>query len=301
MIPTRLRCKIAPYVLLSAHMLICRLRWGESAGAASVGYQLTAYNGRNDGLFRAGIMESGNPVNYNSYRDLETYQPLYENVTKLTGCNNSTDTLNCLRSVPFDTLNELFNTTTASDWQPIVDGDFIQQWGSVQLEKGNFVKGMQRSRGRFASTLRCYVILNESADLLPPQFPSSMERTLTKASPSALRVLTLPSSSVISSRTTSPRPTSRRSSVKAYLKHTPTRQTTSSHQSPRCQPTHPSRLARARCTAAPMHTLATPHSSPTVAARSRRGLDGVCRLTAIASTPSRQACRGTQAWRTSKK
>jgi len=30
--------------------------WGESAGAGSVGWQLTAYNGRDDHLFRAGIM-----------------------------------------------------------------------------------------------------------------------------------------------------------------------------------------------------------------------------------------------------
>lgn len=38
--------------------------WGESAGAASVGFQLTAYNGRDDKLFRAAIMESGNPIAY---------------------------------------------------------------------------------------------------------------------------------------------------------------------------------------------------------------------------------------------
>jgi carboxylesterase type B len=33
--------------------------YGESAGAASVGYHLTAYNGRDDKLFRAAIMQSG--------------------------------------------------------------------------------------------------------------------------------------------------------------------------------------------------------------------------------------------------
>jgi carboxylesterase type B len=30
--------------------------WGESAGAGSVGWHLTAYNGRDDGLFRGGIV-----------------------------------------------------------------------------------------------------------------------------------------------------------------------------------------------------------------------------------------------------
>ena len=37
--------------------------WGESAGAYSVGAHLVAYGGRDDSLFRAGIMESGNPIN----------------------------------------------------------------------------------------------------------------------------------------------------------------------------------------------------------------------------------------------
>jgi cholinesterase len=35
---------------------------GESAGAFSVGYHLTAFDGKNDGLFRAAIMESGNAL-----------------------------------------------------------------------------------------------------------------------------------------------------------------------------------------------------------------------------------------------
>lgn len=35
---------------------------GESAGACSVGFHLTAYGGRDDKLFRAAIMESGNAV-----------------------------------------------------------------------------------------------------------------------------------------------------------------------------------------------------------------------------------------------
>jgi carboxylesterase type B len=33
--------------------------YGESAGAASVGYHLTAYKGRDDKLFRGAIMQSG--------------------------------------------------------------------------------------------------------------------------------------------------------------------------------------------------------------------------------------------------
>lgn len=35
---------------------------GESAGGFSVGYHLTAFDGRNDGLFRAAILQSGNSM-----------------------------------------------------------------------------------------------------------------------------------------------------------------------------------------------------------------------------------------------
>lgn len=36
--------------------------WGESAGAQSIAYHLFSYGGRNDGLFRGAIMESGGPT-----------------------------------------------------------------------------------------------------------------------------------------------------------------------------------------------------------------------------------------------
>ena len=114
--------------------------WGESAGAGSVGWHLTAYNGRDDHLFRAGIMESGNPVSYNSYRTNQQYQPLYDRVVKQAGCEKATDNLDCLRHVPYDELNDIFNTSTATEWQPIVDGDFIARWASIQLSEGDFVK-----------------------------------------------------------------------------------------------------------------------------------------------------------------
>lgn len=35
---------------------------GESAGGFSTGYHLTAFNGKNEGLFRAAILESGNAL-----------------------------------------------------------------------------------------------------------------------------------------------------------------------------------------------------------------------------------------------
>ena len=92
--------------------MFTRTIWGESAGAGSVGWHLTAYNGRDDKLFRAAIMESGNPINYNDYRDNTLYQPMYDNLTSQVGCANATDSLDCLRSVPYSTLDAIFNSTS---------------------------------------------------------------------------------------------------------------------------------------------------------------------------------------------
>lgn len=84
-------------------------------------------------------MESGNPVPYSSYHTNQFYQPNYNQLVKDAGCWEAIDNLDCLRSVPFETLNDLFNTSEASSWQPIVDGDFVARWGSVQLAEGAFV------------------------------------------------------------------------------------------------------------------------------------------------------------------
>ncbi|WPG99140.1 Lipase 1 [Acrodontium crateriforme] len=112
--------------------------WGESAGAGSVGWHLTAYNGRDDRLFRAGIMESGNPVAYFSYRDEVQYQPEYNAIVSAVGCSSEIDTLECLRKAPFDKLNS--SIAKSAGWNPIVDGDFLARWASIQLKEGKFVK-----------------------------------------------------------------------------------------------------------------------------------------------------------------
>ena len=114
--------------------------WGESAGALDVGLHLVAYNGRDDKLFRAGIMESGNPVNYNSFNGTDYYRPRYDAIVNQTGCSEQLDTLQCLRTLPYDQLNTVLNSTALnSGWAPVIDGDFIQKYGSIQLSDGDFV------------------------------------------------------------------------------------------------------------------------------------------------------------------
>ncbi|KAJ5220179.1 hypothetical protein N7468_009383 [Penicillium chermesinum] len=116
--------------------------WGESAGAMSVGYHLTAYGGRDDRLFRAGILESGAPIAAGP-SNYTTYQSSYDEIVAAVNCTNTVDTLQCLREVPFARLNSVFNGTYGSpkyNFGPVVDGDFIRDWGSIQLDKHEFVK-----------------------------------------------------------------------------------------------------------------------------------------------------------------
>lgn len=108
----------------------------------SVGYHLTAYNGRDDKLFRAGIMQSGGSITA-SAGNYTTFQSKYNTLASKVGCSNVVDSLQCLREVPFETLNAVLNGTEGiSDYNfsPVVDGDFIPNWGSIQLNKHAFVK-----------------------------------------------------------------------------------------------------------------------------------------------------------------
>jgi carboxylesterase type B len=117
--------------------------YGESAGAASVGYHITAYNGRDDKLFRGAIMQSGNPINFGALNDALGYANMYNELTRRTNCANQTSPIECLRALPAEQLNTAINTTSTTlnvtNFMPIVDGDFIQKRTSVQLAAGDFV------------------------------------------------------------------------------------------------------------------------------------------------------------------
>lgn len=116
--------------------------WGESAGGISVGYHLTAYGGRDDKLFRAGIMESGGSIEA-SPSNYTTFQATYDKLVSKVNCSNTEDTLQCLREVPFKTLNSVLNGTggySEYNFWPVVDGDLVRNWGSIQLDKHEFVK-----------------------------------------------------------------------------------------------------------------------------------------------------------------
>ncbi|KAI9712256.1 MAG: hypothetical protein M1828_001699 [Chrysothrix sp. TS-e1954] len=75
--------------------------WGESAGSISVYDQLligNSYHGRP--LYRAAIMDSGTAVPAVPVSDPKP-QAIYDTVVKAAGCSGKSDTLTCLRSLPY--------------------------------------------------------------------------------------------------------------------------------------------------------------------------------------------------------
>ncbi|KAM0322912.1 hypothetical protein ACHAPQ_008885 [Fusarium lateritium] len=111
--------------------------FGESAGGGNVGYQATAFGGRDEKLFRGIIAQSGAEGT-----DMKNYtlpQQRYDTIVKAVGCDKKEDKLACLRDVPFDKLNAT-STKVQGSFYPVVDEDFIPDFPSTLLENGNFTK-----------------------------------------------------------------------------------------------------------------------------------------------------------------
>jgi carboxylesterase type B len=114
---------------------------GESAGAASIGVHLVAYGGRDDGLFRAAIAESGGPTAQAYYVNASTFEPNYQKIVQLANCTAASDTLQCLRTVPTDSLSNIFNTTgVKSNGNVVIDGDLLPASATTLTKNGSFVK-----------------------------------------------------------------------------------------------------------------------------------------------------------------
>ncbi|KAF7556984.1 hypothetical protein G7Z17_g1060 [Cylindrodendrum hubeiense] len=123
--------------------------FGQSGGGLSVGKQLIAYDGRDDNLFRAAIMQSGSMNEkwpYNVADPVTYMEDLYQNLTVTTGCANKRSELECLRNLPLEQLSEALNITNTAvfsgtglgPWLTVVDGDFLTNGPTESLLKGHF-------------------------------------------------------------------------------------------------------------------------------------------------------------------
>ncbi|TQV91629.1 carboxylesterase family protein [Cordyceps javanica] len=130
---------------------------GESAGAVSIGYQLLAYGGRDDGLFRAAIAESGGPFfiaapNRNASQRADDFQL----VLNTTGCGCAADALGCLRQASAASINQASNIVP---YYFTADGDFLPDTNMALLRQNRFLKvplliGSNRNEGTTFTKLR---------------------------------------------------------------------------------------------------------------------------------------------------
>lgn len=108
--------------------------WGESAGAQSIAYHLLSHDGRDDGLYRGAILESGGPTGC-QVQDLAYYSVPVENLTRTVGCYTASDQLACLRGLDQD---KLFAASPSQVWNPLIDGDFLTGYPSTLIRDGKY-------------------------------------------------------------------------------------------------------------------------------------------------------------------
>lgn len=112
--------------------------WGESAGSFAVGQLVMSYGGRTDNLFHRSIQESGSAATA-WYNGSDWYQPIYDHIVDQVNCTDEIDTLDCLRTVPYEALLPLLAAPIQGPgWYPVVDGDIIPDYPTELLHSGRF-------------------------------------------------------------------------------------------------------------------------------------------------------------------
>ncbi|KAH8730394.1 Alpha/Beta hydrolase protein [Phaeosphaeriaceae sp. PMI808] len=116
---------------------------GASAGGGSVVLQLTAYGGRNDGLFHAAAAES---AAFPPLRDVNNSQWQFDSLLKESGCAD----INCLSSLDAVVFQKAVRTLKKPFpgaqnppiyfWNPTLDYDFIKDYTLDEIRNGHFLK-----------------------------------------------------------------------------------------------------------------------------------------------------------------
>lgn len=118
---------------------------GASAGGASVDLQLSAYGGRDDGLFHAAAAES---QSFGAQLTVDESQYQYNALKERVGCN-VTDSLTCLRGKDVSILysNSAKLPTPGGGggmpnymWSNVIDGNFTTDYTYKLYAEGKFVK-----------------------------------------------------------------------------------------------------------------------------------------------------------------
>ncbi|KAH6656949.1 Alpha/Beta hydrolase protein [Truncatella angustata] len=117
---------------------------GESAGAASISLQMTAYGGKDFGLFHAAAAES---VSFATVLTVNESKYQYDNFAIRLGCVGP-NSLDCLRSksaveLQAENYNLPYPGGSASPlymWNPVIDNDLLSDYTYRAFDSGKFVK-----------------------------------------------------------------------------------------------------------------------------------------------------------------
>ncbi|KAL2004987.1 hypothetical protein VTN00DRAFT_2837 [Thermoascus crustaceus] len=118
---------------------------GDSAGASSITLLLSAYGGRDDKLFHAAAAES---QSFAGMMNADESQFAYNNLVIRTDCASSEDTLECLRNLDADALQQQNINTPYPKAQidplymygPTIDGDLVPDYTYRLFQQGRFIK-----------------------------------------------------------------------------------------------------------------------------------------------------------------
>ncbi|KAH7115912.1 alpha/beta-hydrolase [Dendryphion nanum] len=114
--------------------------FGQSAGAVSIYSHLISYGGRDDGLYRGAILQSGGafPLTHPNTTDFQkTFDSLFIN-TSCSSVRNAgaSEQLNCIRKLPIEEFRKNVGTSTGQS----IDGNFTPTSIQFAFPAGQYVK-----------------------------------------------------------------------------------------------------------------------------------------------------------------
>ncbi|KAJ7723426.1 Alpha/Beta hydrolase protein [Mycena metata] len=118
---------------------------GLSAGSVSATTLLLSNKQNSSALFRGAFLESGSQIPTPTLQD---GQPVYDGLVAANNCSSASDTLDCLRRVPFDSFMATVNNTQnmfsyqslSIIWRPYIDGDVVERALSASVSQGLYAK-----------------------------------------------------------------------------------------------------------------------------------------------------------------
>ena len=168
--------------------------FGESSGAASVGYHLLAYSGEE--LFQRAILQSGSPLAYwASMRKAQASQRLKKLLEKL-NCQDDSNLVHCLSQIPAEVIVKAQQDLASVQfghftWVPVIDNLLIKDnprhmIENLRMQKTSILLGTNKNEGsRWMVYLLNYLKYKQPFMLKSQELHSLVDRVFYELSDSA--------------------------------------------------------------------------------------------------------------------